>query len=384
MRTPALIAIAATFALTACGGGGGGSATPPTGGGTGGLTPQSQSEAAISVTNALGDPVKSLTNFNGNVSGAMLVARSGQLVRMTSTNGACNNGIEFWAPDKNNDANSTESIYFYDSACTQPARDIVRIFNQSGTSESVNVTEKQYAINNATPIAQRTTTVNFTNGSYDANGFPIAANGFDRSATSELDIANSKTILGDDELVMLPAAKGANSFCGDSAGYNATGIAALNETFGWQGSDTNGTRTVNSDGSVTWQSTHGGNTSKGAIGSLSIAVGSPNSTCPIGTPEYSLQGGTQQGTYSIPVSATYSHGLLTNLVVTNAQLANGNTLNVQTNSSVQPTNAQFITGTISNNGTQIATFAVDAFGDGTLTVTSSGGQYVMNDWHVIK
>lgn len=386
MRTSVLFAVAATFALAACGGGGGGSATPPVNGGNNN-TPnqQSQSENAINVANSLGDPVKTITSFNSNVSGTALVARNGQIVPMTGgANGQCNNGIEFWSPDKNGDPNSTEEIYFYDGACTQMARDVVRIFNQSGSSETVNRTDKQYAIDNGTPTAQRTTTVNFINGTYNANGFPNVANGFDRSATSELDVAASKTLLGDDELVMLAGSNGVNNFCGDGAGYNATGIASLDETFGWQGLDVSGTRTVNNDGSVTWQSTHTGNAYKGAIGSLSINIGAPNTNCPIGTPEYSLQGGTQGGSYSIPISVTFSHGLLTNLVVTNAQLANGNTLNVQTNKGVAPTNSQFITGIVSNGSTQIATFAVDAFGDGTLTVTSSGAQYVMNDWHVVK
>lgn len=385
MRTPALLALAATFALAACGGGGAGGTTPPTNGGgntNNPTTPQLESQHAIDTANALGDPVKTLQSFNSNVSGALLVTKSGLL--MAQSTGQCNNGTEFFSPDKNGDPNSTEEQYFYDSGCTQLARDVIRIFNASGSSETVNRTVKQYAIDNATPTAQLTTTVNFSNGSYNSNGFPNVANGFDRSATSELDIAGSRTILGDDELVMLAGNNGVNSFCGDSAGYNATGIQSLNETFGWQGVTTSGTRTVNNDGSVTWQSTHSGNTAHGAIGSLSINIGAPNTACPIGTPEYTLAGGTQGGSYTIPVAATFLHGLLTDLVVTNAQLANGNTLNVTTNSGVPPQNSQFITGIISNNGTQISTFAVDAFGDGTLTMTSSGAQYVMNDWHVVK
>ena len=391
MRTPVFLSCIAVFALAACGGGGGGTSTgggtsvmPNPNGSGGGTTSQAQSETAITVTNSLGDPVKNLTNFNSTVSGAFAVMKHGQVVAMSGANGQCNNGVEFWAPDKNNDPSSTEEQYFYDSGCSQLARDIVRIYAISGTSETVNRTEKQYAIHNATPTAQRTTAVNFINGSYNANGFPSVANGFDRSETSELDISGSKTLLNDDELVMLPGNSGVNSFCSDAAGYNATGIASLNETFGNQGGVTSGTRTVNNDGSVTWQSTHAGTAYKGTIGSFAINIGSANTACPIATPEYTLSGGTPVGTYSIPVSATFNHGLLTNLSVTNAQLANGNTLNVSTNSGVQPQNSQFITGIVSNNGAQLATFAVDAFGDGTLTVTSSGAQYVISDWHVVK
>ena len=76
--------------------------------------------------------------------------------------------------------------------------------------------------------------------------------------------------------------------------------------------------------------------------------------------------------------------MLVNLQVTNATLANGTTLNVTTNTSVSPTSNLFITGTVASSGAQVASFNVDAFGDGTLTVSSSGAQYVVTDWHVVK
>lgn len=130
----------------------------------------------------------------------------------------------------------------------------------------------------------------------------------------------------------MPAgSSGTNGFCSDSAGFNATGFPSLHKTFGWQGGVAGGTRTVNGDGSVTWQAVHAGSVFSGAIGSLSISAGSPNAQCPISTPEYSLAG-----------------------------------------------------GTIADGGTQIASFDVDVFGDGTLTVTSSGVQYVIDDWHVVQ
>jgi hypothetical protein len=122
----------------------------------------------------------------------------------------------------------------------------------------------------------------------------------------------------------------------------------------------------------------------GAIGSLSLGTGVPNTACPISAPEFTLVGGTQGGAYSIPVTATYQGGELTDLTVTSATLASGYALNVATNTSLQPTNADFITGTVASGTSQISAFNVDAFGDGTLTITSSGTQYVINDWHVVK
>lgn len=384
MRTPALIVLATTLVFAGCGGGGGSnsSVTPPLGGGGTQQSSQTNAENSINTANSLGTPMKTITNFNNSVQAESVARSNGAFVAYAS--GTCNSGVEYFAPDKNGDANSTETQMFYDSGCTQLARDVVRIYTISGSSESVNRSEKIYAINNSTPSATHTSSVNFINGSYGPNGYPVVANGFDRSSAGELDLAGAKTLVSDDELVMLPASGSTNNFCSDAAGYNATGIASLNETFGWQGGVTSGTRTVNTDGSVTWSATHTGFTAKGAIGSLSIGIAAANTTCPIATPEYSLTGGTQAGQYSLPITATYLHGELTNLTVTNATLANGNTLNVTTNTSVSPTSSTFITGIVSNGGTQIATFAVNTFGDGTLTVTSSGAQYVMNDWHVVK
>jgi hypothetical protein len=385
MRTPLLVVLAATMTLAACGGGGGGTSTIPSSGGGGSTqSSQTQSQTAIDATNALGDPVKTTADFNDTTSGTSTASRSMNKTIML-TSGVCTNGVEFWSPDKNGDPNSTEEQYFYDTACTELARDVVRIYTINGTSETVNRNESQYAINNTTPIATRTSTVNYINASYGSNGYPVVADGFARDAATSTNISGSKTIVGDDELVMQAGSNGSNAWCGDSAGYNATGIASLSETFGWQGGvPSGGTRTLNSDGSVTWTATHAGSVFTAAIGSLSIGIGSENTTCPISTAQYTLNGGTSQGSYSIPVTASYMHGELTSLTVTNAQLANGNTLNVSTNTNVSNTSSNFITGTIANGSTQIATFAVDCFGDGTLTVTSSGAQYVIDDWHVVK
>lgn len=386
IRTPWYLVLAATMTLAACGGGGGGSGSMPSTGNSGGsqTSNATQSQTAIDAANALGDPVSAETTFNDTTSGTQLVSRAANAGRMLA-NGSCTNGIEYYSPDKNGDPNSTEEQYFYDSACTELARDVVRIFSAGGSSETVTRTETQYAIGNATPIATRTSTVSYVNGTYGSDGYPVVADGFARTATAQTTISGAKTIASDNELVMQPGSGGVNSWCGDSAGYNQTGIASLNETFGWQGGVlSGGTRTVNGDGSVTWQATHAGTTYSGTIGALSIAAGTPNTACPITTPAYTIAGGTSGNAYSIPVSTTFLHGELVNLTVTNATLANGDTLNVSTNSGVSPTNSQFITGALTSGSTQIATFAVDCFGDGTLTVTASGAQYVIDDWHVVK
>jgi hypothetical protein len=325
--------------------------------------------------------MKSLTSYNSAVS-PQSVARGTQALVL----GTCQNGVEFFAPDKSNDPNSTEQQYFYDTGCTQLARDLVRIYQSTGaSSETVNVTEKDYAQGSVSPNATRSNAVTITNATFDQNGYPIPANGFDRVETGSLSIAGAQSVNSDYELVMQPVSGGSNQFCADSAGFNVTGIAALGETFGWQGGIlSTGTRTVNPDGSVTWNATHSGSTSKGAIGAFSIVTGAQNTACPITTPKFTLAGGTVVGSYSIPTVATYKLGLLVSLSVTGATLANGNTLNITTNSGVAPTSSLFITGIIGNGSTPIATLNVNAFGDGTLTMASAGTVYTVTDWHVVK
>lgn len=385
MRTHVLAALAAACVLAGCGGGGSSSGTSalipaPGASSAAGLTPQAASEVAVSDTNALGSPLSSFSASNSSIAPASLARTT-----LSVGDGSCHNDSEFFVPDTNGDPHSTELKHFYDSGCTQLAHDVVRTFASTGAnSETTARTITEYAVNNSTPIATRTESDTISNATFDANGFPMAANGFDRLDASSLAIGTVKTVNSDHELVMLPGSSGANNFCGDSAGYNATGVAALNETFGWQGVLSNGTRTLNADGTVTWASTHTGTGEKGALGALSIVTGTANTTCPIVIPDFTLAGGTSTGAYTIPISATYKGGTLVNLTIANATLANGSTLNVVTNAGVPPSSSGYITGTIANGGTTTATFGTDAFGNGTLTVSSSGNQYVITDWHVIK
>ena len=383
-------ALLAACTLTACGGGGtSGSLTPPAGGSTGSNTQsvQTQTEDSIDTANDIGTPMKDIGSYN-DATGSPLqdVGRRTDAVSIQALgDGTCNNGVEFFAPDKKGDANSTERIVFYDNACTQIQSDAVRTYTAtSASSETVQRTVSRYKLNDSTPAAVRTETVNYTNASFDQFGYPVYKNGFDRTHAGELAVNGVKTIDADGEFVLLPFSSSSSTFCADSAGFNATGNASLNETFGWAGTIPSGTRTVNADGTITWNLTHEGNTYTGAIGGLSIAIGSQNSTCPISTPMFTLAGGTLKGQFNIPIQATYNHGVLMNLTISNASLSNGDTLNVQTNSGVAPGDEHFISGTLSKSGTAIAGFNVNAFGDGTLVVAASGKAYDIEDWHVVK
>ncbi|HEV8020175.1 MAG TPA: hypothetical protein VGP41_02855 [Candidatus Lustribacter sp.] len=387
------LGFALTAALIVAGCGGGGSAPAGPAGGNSSNSSNSSgsnasaSESAVSTTNAVGAPMNSLSDYNNATSSLQSFVRGTESVSLGTCQTTSGGGsYEFFSPDKNGDTNSTEQQYFYDNACAQLARDVVRVFTSTGTtSETVNRTVKVYAQSNSTAIATRTDVDTIRNATFDQYGFAIPADGFARSEAGMLQYSGTNAIASDAELVMNPASGSTETFCGDSAGYNVNGIAALGETFGWQGGVLSaGTRTVNPDGSVTWTATHAGATSKGGIGSLGIAAGTQNTSCPIATPMFTLTGGTSLGTYNIPTVATYKSGLLVGLTITGATLSSGATLNVTTNLNVSPTNSAFITGTIANGGTSIATFTVDAFGDGTLTMSSGGSQYVITDWHVVK
>lgn len=386
----AAAALLAASTLTACGGGGGasGSLTPPSGGTSGGASIQSQTEDSINTANDVGSPISEVSSYNESLSSPL--QSNGRIVQDTATikalgSGACTNGVEFFAPDKKGDANSTERIVFYDNGCTQMQSDAVRIYTSTGTSsETVQRTVSRYKLNTSAPSSVRSETVNYSNASFDQFGYPVYKNGFDRTHTGELDVNGVKTLDGDGELAVLPFSNSSSTYCSDSAGFNATGDASLSETFGWAGVIPTGTRTINSDGTVTWNFTHTGSTYTGAIGGLSIQAGVQNTSCPIATPMFTLAGGTLKGTFNLPVQATYANGVLNNLTIANGTLANGDTLNVTTNSGVQPSDEHFISGSLSKSGTAIANFNVDAFGDGTLVVVASGKAYTIEDWHVVK
>lgn len=386
----ATAALLTATTLTACGGGGGasgGSLTPPAGGGTGAST-QTQTVDSINTANDVGSPMSEVSSYNDSLSSPL--QSSGRVVQDAATikalgDGTCTSGVEFFSPDKKGDANSTERIVFYDNGCTQMQSDAVRVYTSTGANaETVQRTVSRYKLNSSTPSSVRSETVNYSNATFDSFGYPIYKNGFDRTHTGELDVNGVKTIDGDGELAVLPFSGSSTTYCSDSAGFNATGNAALSETFGWAGMIASGTRTVNSDGSISWNFTHTGNTYTGPIGGLSIQAGVQNTNCPISTPMFTLAGGTLKGSSNLPISATYTHGVLSNLTITNGTLASGDTLNVSTNSSVSPGDEHFISGSLSKSGTAIANFNVNAFGDGTLVVVSSGQAYQIEDWHVVK
>jgi hypothetical protein len=305
-------------------------------------------------------------------------------------NGACRNGFEFIVTD--NDAGnpiSTEAKYFYNQACTELARDVLRTWmpGANAGTETVLKTATDYAPNNSSPISVRTSTLNYSNATFNKLGYTDFGPGFDLQSSSQLKIGTSKSISSDQAMVMEPSSNNVNNYCTDSAGFNEIPVAKLNEEFGWSGGafgNPQNTRTQLAPDSATWSSTHTGTAYSGASGALSISVGSPNTGCPITTPEFTLSGGTSNGVYTIPLTVTFIRGVISDLTVSNASLHNGDTLNVTTNTNLLPSSSNFINGRVSSGSTTLATFSVNAFGNGTLTVTKTGNQFVIVAWHLVR
>lgn len=328
---------------------------------------------SISILNVAGSPLKDVSEAGDDAPAPATVF------------GKCLRGIKVFVPDRKGDPNSSELQVFYEPACVRLARDSVRIFTPTGsTSETVALTVKNYGPHGA-PLSLRTTNATIGNATFDAHGFPIAADGYDREAASTLSTPlHSPAMLADSELIVSPQVNDTGAFCSDAAGYSVNGVKALNATFGWQGGFlSGGTRTANPDGSVTWNGTHTATVEQAPIGGLSIVVGTPNAACPITTPAYTLAGGTVKRTSSSAVAVTLRNGILLALSITHVSVNGIFTIDATTNTKLWFTNPKFITGTISANGTTRATFSVNAFGDGSLTVVKTGTTYPVIDWIVV-
>jgi hypothetical protein len=387
LRTPTFATVA-TFGLmlAGCGGGAGlpsASSTASNASTPAGFTPASAlaperlraapSAEAIESLNAIGAPVKVLAEENA----------TDQAPPANLGTGTCQHRTETFIPDRAGDPDSSEAEFFYDAACTHVVRDAVRSYTSTGTgSENVTLTVKSY-LPGGTQASVRTTTVQLSGATFGTNGFPIAADGFVREARSQLTVgSNRRTVTSGSEIIIGSPANGANAFCTDAAAFGS-GIPSLNEAFGWNGAIAQGSRTSNGNGSVTWAGTHAGSAFAGQPGSLSLAVGTPNSACPVAAPAYAIAGGTSVGSATSTISATFSQGIVENLTISAASLSGGYTATVNTNDKLWPANPDYITGVLAHQGASIASFAVNAFGDGTMTLSNRGLTFVVLDWSVV-
>ncbi len=193
--------------------------------------------------------------------------------------------------------------------------------------------------------------------------------------------AGARGIISRSALVIRPTAGPITEYCQSSAGYSTAGIPSLDETFGWEsGAFSGGSRTIDGRGSAIWMATASGAVVQGAIGSLSVGQSSSGATCPMTVPAFVVKGGATARAFVIPIALSYHRGTLQSLTVPGARFSSGESLYVATSSSRRGTS---VSGTISNSRTQLGSFHTDVRGNGTLTVTSTGAQYVVADWIVV-
>jgi hypothetical protein len=185
-------------------------------------------------------------------------------------------------------------------------------------------------------------------------------------------------VLSKSLLVLNPGSGGVSGYCQSSAGYSLKGIPSLDETFGWQtGAYAGGARIGDDRGLSTWSANAVGEAVQAPIGGLSIARNG-SASCPMVAPMFSVRGATATNGFSIPIMLTYRHGILWNLSVSNARFAGGESVDVAMSSGRPPS----LAGVITRGSIELATFHTNAYGKGTLTITSSGAQYTIADWIV--
>jgi hypothetical protein len=188
---------------------------------------------------------------------------------------------------------------------------------------------------------------------------------------------DGKQINSGSELIM--RGNGVGDYCQSSAGYSASGIPSLDATFGWQsGAVSGGKRAADVRGTALWSARASGAVVQGAIGSLSIERNMASASCPMNAPAFVLKGGTSENAFEIPIAMAFRHSQLFNLSVASGRFASGDTLDVTTTSR-QPVE---VNGVITTGRTQLATLRTNAAGNGKLTITSTGAQYVVDDWIV--
>lgn len=384
---------AAGMLLAACGSGGGnpgvgptvGPTTTPTTSPTGVTTPTPVpsgivTSQSIAGANGVGAQIANTTVFAGSPTGG-----SGAGGTCTATGSTSS---KFTRPDSHGDANSTETQTFFDNACTAAHlhTDVVRIFTpQTVNTESVSLTTTTIPTDGATKgITTQVQTLNYSNTTFDVNGFPNFAAGYTLVTNTDVKIDGVDTIRSGDEILSGAGSGNSVNFCANAAGYRA--VAGTNgNSYAWSGQTlTTGTRTTNPDGSVTVSETHVGTPYNGPIPGLGLVQGSQNAACPIVTPMFTISGGTAGTTYNLPISLTFLAGAITNVTVTNGTFSSGLTLNVATSSSLPPTDPNFIVGTMTDaNKNVVSTFGVNASGAGKLTYTSGSCSYI-GAFHILS
>jgi len=356
-----LLALIAGLTLAACSGGGGGSSTTPSNGNGQSTQSLSQQEVAETGTEAVFASAEQGDDENGLYNGNMGTSMASYRVALSAFDGQCHNGVEKTVTVINPNEKKYDVKYFYDSTCTQLAREVVSYVTTSGSGESVTRTKTNY---NHSGLLLSTRSTNFS--------ITGAAGNFTETVTSALTIGTASSPsaqYGRTDTISTPSGSNVSSITGNS-GHIVNDINLnVSEEFGHTAQLANVTETVDSSGDVTFAGGRNGTFYKGAIGSLTLSS----------APPFTVTGGTQYGTASVSGSITFdADGNMTAITIT-ATLLNGDTVAMSGSGSPIA-----IDGTVKDpSGNGVATFVVDQYGDGIITY-ANGSQRQIVDWHVVK
>ncbi|HEY3674934.1 MAG TPA: hypothetical protein VGK84_03000 [Candidatus Tumulicola sp.] len=331
--------------------------------------------AALNATNAFGAPLRSLSDGDPLWS-----------LRSPGPNGVCRDGIEAFAPDRSGDPGSQEVVQYFDRRCSTVARETVATLRgASGSNETIDRTTWIYDRTSTAPIALRESVTIVAHASFAPSGRPIARDGYITTTSTRLSIGSRVQSVTGFEEVALP---GGAERCQAAAGYDVAGVPSLDATFGWQSASTDQAlprgNAIGGDRMVV-TSNQIGRLFVGPIGSLSIAGGTLQPSCPIGRPAYSLSGGTVSGTFKMAAQAVFHNGRLSSLRVPGASMSGGYRFDAWTDSGAHVTHGERrVRAVLSDDRARVAAIDADRFGDGLMTVTATGEQYRLVDWTVVR
>jgi hypothetical protein len=383
-----LVAAVCAVALSACGGGGGGSASAtPAGPGTPGSTPTPAPIQAAGIQRA--DAAQALASFNGTRQvtlysgvggtsiasvrrtidavaarvtdgyrrGFRIVLGSGQRAVASVTYSACSAGIETATNVVSPGEEQAYARLFYDAACTKLYQDIfVDVIATSATSAGATGTSTLYDRNG-------------TAYDYQTIALTISATGL-HSATFSIitDDAAGPTLPKTATLGVACAVAPASVACGIGAVARASALAQdLGAT-----ASINASGTAASNGTVTIPVSGSAASYAGAPGALSLAQAA--------FPNFAVSGGTLTGSGSFQGTFTYTpSGVLVSGSCTLTDAAADGTVTVTS----AGTPATSVNGVITrtSTGQTLATFTVDANGNGTITYGNGSTGRIVN-WQI--
>lgn len=358
MRSPIIAAVATALLLAGCGGGGASAPAVPNAPGVSSapsgasLTPQ---DSAQSASDAAFTPVDTAES-DVAVSNGSLGVSSG--IRSTQSVGfGCRHRTTRTVTVNAEGSVTTETVNYYDDACTQPERDAVAVKAVVSGTLTVQRTVTTYSLTHA-QLGVRKSTYALT-GSTGNGSWTVTSAFYPGTSTTPLAQFGHAATLS------------ASAYTATTGRIVNDAAPKINASYGHQVA-TNATVATDGTGVTTFTGTRNGASFKGALGALTLPA----------APPFTISGGTQIGASALTGSIGYDADGTLASVNLSGTLAGGNTLTVT--STPAPNGALTINGTVTSPaGATIATFTTDAHGNGTLTVSATGTQVPIVDWHVI-